>query len=131
MKTGAIAGLAGIGRALGDGTRLRILALLASGETCVCHIHGAIGVPQPTASRHLAHLRTAGLVATRRDGLWIHYRLALPADPALAAVVRAAIAAMGAAPRADADRRKLSRLTQIPLKVLEQNAAGCCGSDAG
>ena len=86
MKEGTIERLGQIGRALGDETRLRILAVLASGETCVCHIYGAIGVPQPTASRHLAYLRGAGLVSARRAGLWVHYRLELPNDPALSAV---------------------------------------------
>ena len=43
--------------ALADATRLRILSLLKDGEVCVCHLHGSLGVPQPTASRHLAYLR--------------------------------------------------------------------------
>lgn len=62
-------------KALGDATRLRILGLLLTGEVCVCDIHESLKIPQPKASRHLAYLRKAGLVATRRDGLWIHYRL--------------------------------------------------------
>lgn len=45
---------------------------------CVCHLVAVLGVPQPTASRHLAYLRKAGLVVARRDGLWMHYRLAPP-----------------------------------------------------
>ena len=62
-------------KALADATRLRILGLLLTGEVCVCHIHESLKIPQPKASRHLAYLRRAGLVETRRDGLWIHYRL--------------------------------------------------------
>jgi ArsR family transcriptional regulator, arsenate/arsenite/antimonite-responsive transcriptional repressor len=111
-------------RALGDRTRLRILALLASGEICVCHIHGALGIPQPTASRHLAYLRRVGLVATRREGLWVHYRLKMPAGAAEATILRAALSAIDAAP-AERDRRRLSRLTNVPLPVLEQ-ARTCC-----
>ena len=64
-------------KALGDSTRLRILALLAGGEVCVCHIHDTIRVPQPTVSRHLAYLRRAGLVDTRRRGTWIHYQMSV------------------------------------------------------
>jgi ArsR family transcriptional regulator len=109
-------------RALSDATRLRILALLASGEICVCHIHGALNVPQPTVSRHLAYLRRSGLVSTRRDGLWVHYRLAPSADPAVAAVLKAAIEAAGSARGTTADRRRLSGLTAIPLRVLEASA---------
>ena len=62
-------------KALADATRLRILGLLLTGEVCVCDIHESLKIPQPKASRHLAYLRRAGLVETRRDGLWIHYRL--------------------------------------------------------
>ena len=57
-------------KALADDTRLRILALLQAGEICVCDIHGTLGLPQPTVSRHLAYLRKAGLVQGRKDGLW-------------------------------------------------------------
>jgi ArsR family transcriptional regulator, arsenate/arsenite/antimonite-responsive transcriptional repressor len=80
--------------ALSDATRLRMLALIKDGETCVCHIHGALGVPQPTASRHLAYLRRAGLVDTRRAGVWMHYRLATISDPVIAAIVNAALHAL-------------------------------------
>jgi ArsR family transcriptional regulator len=70
-------------KALADSTRLRILALLSGGEICVCDIQSALGIPQPRASRHLAYLRRVGLVADRKDGLWVHYRLANPDDPVL------------------------------------------------
>jgi ArsR family transcriptional regulator len=62
-------------KALADATRLRILGLLMTGEVCVCHIHESLRIPQPKTSRHLAYLRHAGLVETRRDGLWIHCRM--------------------------------------------------------
>jgi len=70
-------------RALADPTRLRILGLLLTGEVCVCHIHESLRIPQSKASRHLAYLRRAGLVETRRDGLWVHYRLRVSSDPIL------------------------------------------------
>src|SRR4029077_6054350 len=73
-------------KALADETRLRILGLLLTGEVCVCDIHESLKIPQPKASRHLAYLRRAGLVAARRDGLWMHYRLAPLADPLVAAI---------------------------------------------
>ena len=63
-------------KALADATRLRILGLLLAGEVCVCDIHETLKMPQPKASRHLAYLRRSGLVETRREGLWVHYRLA-------------------------------------------------------
>ena len=80
--------------ALADPTRLRILALVAEGEVCVCHIHGSLGLPQPTVSRHLAYLRRAGLVTARRDGIWMHYSLAPVANPVVASVVSSALHAL-------------------------------------
>jgi ArsR family transcriptional regulator len=66
--------------AFADPVRLRLLSLLSGEheEVCVCHLHGALGLPQPTVSRHLAYLRKHGLVAGRKEGLWVHYRLARP-----------------------------------------------------
>ena len=78
-------------KALSDRTRLRILALLAQREVCVCEIHEALGIPQPTASRHLAYLRRSGLVTDRRKGLWVYYGLSEQADP----VVRGVLGAVG------------------------------------
>lgn len=63
-------------RALSDRTRLRILNLLRRRELCVCDLVSVLEVPQPTASRHLAYLRKAGLVLARKEGLWHYYRLA-------------------------------------------------------
>ncbi len=65
---------------LADQTRLAVMDLLGSqGELCVCELVAALGSTQPKVSRHLAWLRQAGLVADRRRGRWIYYRL----DPAL------------------------------------------------
>jgi ArsR family transcriptional regulator len=65
-------------KAFADPVRLRLLSLLCGDreEVCVCHLHGALELPQPTVSRHLAYLRKHGLVAGRKDGLWVHYRIA-------------------------------------------------------
>jgi ArsR family transcriptional regulator, arsenate/arsenite/antimonite-responsive transcriptional repressor len=78
MKTIAANPVDRMFRAFSDPTRLRILNLLLPGELCVCEIVGKLRIPQPTASRHLAYLKKAGLVEARRDGLWIHYKLAAP-----------------------------------------------------
>jgi ArsR family transcriptional regulator len=67
-------------KALGDPTRLRLAVLLArNGEMCVCHLVEATGGRQYAVSRHLAVLRSAGVVSARREGTWMHYRLAV--DP--------------------------------------------------
>lgn len=99
--------------ALADPTRLRILALLGDQEVCVCHIHAGLDVPQPTASRHLAFLRRAGLVETRRAGVWMHYRVAPVADPVVAAVVKAALHALSHTDITTKDERRL----QLALKA--------------
>jgi len=101
-------------KALADATRLRILGLLLTGEVCVCDIHESLKIPQPKASRHLAYLRRSGLVDTRRDGLWIHYRLGQLADPVMAAIVDAVRHALT---HVDVVRRDGERL---------QKRTGCC-----
>ena len=118
-------------KALGDSTRLRILALLAGGEVCVCHIHESLRLPQPTVSRHLAYLRRAGLTETRRDGLWVHYRLAPVSDPSLRAALDAAIHAIGHAPATHADERRLGkRLFRPSPNAALLRVVSCCASPA-
>jgi ArsR family transcriptional regulator len=94
---------------LADATRLRILSLVKDGEVCVCHIHASLGVPQPTASRHLAYLRRVGLVSARRDGVWMHYSLARPRDAVVAAVLDAALHALTHTDVATRDQVRLQR----------------------
>jgi ArsR family transcriptional regulator, arsenate/arsenite/antimonite-responsive transcriptional repressor len=105
--------LTSIYAALADPTRLRILSLLSEDEICVCHIHASLDVPQPTASRHLAYLRKAGLVEARRDGIWMHYRLAPIDNPVIAPVVKAALHALTHASISAKDERRL----QVALKA--------------
>ena len=99
--------LTGVYAALADPTRLRILSLLSEDEICVCHLHASLDVPQPTASRHLAYLRKAGLVEARRDGSWMHYRLAPISNPVVAAVVKAALHALTHTVIAAKDEKRL------------------------
>lgn len=65
-------------QALGDNTRLRLLNLMGDQEVCVCYFVEIIGAPQPKISRHLAYLRSAGIVEARREGKWMHYRIVMP-----------------------------------------------------
>ena len=66
--------------ALGDGTRLRVLNLIRHGEICVSSFTDVLSQSQPKISRHLAYLRSAGLVEARRDGKWMHYSVASGLD---------------------------------------------------
>ena len=78
QSTETLEGSTELFKAFADPVRLRLLNLLGGGEVCVCHLHEALDMPQSTVSRHLAYLRKRGLVVGRKEGLWVHYRLAKP-----------------------------------------------------
>jgi ArsR family transcriptional regulator len=98
-------------QALGDPTRLRILGLLLTGEVCVCNIHESLRIPQPRTSRHLAYLRRAGLVDTRRNGLWVYYRLAASGDPVDRTIRQAVTQALGDIEMVRRDTGRLQKKT--------------------
>ena len=112
-------------KALADDTRLRILSLLQAGEICVCDIHGSLGVPQPTVSRHLAYLRKAGLVHGRKDGLWVHYRLAQLPDPVMQTVMDAVNHALSHVDSGEKDRRRLLKMADV-TPVATGPRVKCC-----
>ena len=112
---GQIGQLETVLKALADGTRLRILGLLMTGEVCVCHIHESLKISQPKASRHLAYLRRAGLVTTRREGLWVHYQLAPATDPLVATIQQAVTHTLGHVEAVQKDTQRLQR--QVPCCV--------------
>lgn len=81
-------------QALADDTRRRILCLLLEQESlCVCQLFKTLNEPQSKVSRHLAILREARLVLTKRQGTWVHYRF----DPAMPAWAWRTIVLMGEA----------------------------------
>jgi ArsR family transcriptional regulator len=104
-------------KAFADETRLRILSVLRSGELCVGDLVEILRVPQPTASRHLAYLRRAGLVQAQRTGLWQHYRLAEPTS----AMHRRLLDGLGHC----FDDVKAIRTDQVHAKRVRE-AGGCC-----
>jgi ArsR family transcriptional regulator len=122
--------LATMGRvfqALGDPTRLRILGLLLGGEVCVCHIHESLGIPQPKASRHLAYLRRTGLVETRKQGLWVYYRLADSRDALVRTIREVVTHTLGhvATVRRDAVRLEKKTGCCVPSAITAP-ALPCC-----
>ena len=117
-------------QALGDSTRLRILGLLLAGEVCVCEIHGALKISQPKASRHLAYLRRSGLVASRRDGVWMHYRVPSALDPVVQRVVNASIDALLEVPTTDQDRKQFERAFGQLYVLNTPNGGSCCAPRA-
>src|SRR5687768_14772396 len=112
-------------KALADKTRLRILGLLGNDEVCVCHIHDSLGLPQPTVSRHLAYLRRSGLVAVRRDGVWMHYQISRSIDPLVRDVVGAAIDALKHTSDTAQDRKQFQKAFG-QLYVLNNPSGGSC-----
>lgn len=112
-------------KALADKTRLRILALLGNNEVCVCHLHDSLGLPQPSVSRHLAYLRKSGLVAARRDGVWMHYQMSTSLSPVVQGIVAAAVSALQELPATTQDRKQFQR-SFGQLYVLDSPGGGAC-----
>jgi len=77
--------------ALNDKTRLRLLALMASGPVSVGYLVDSLGESQPKVSRHLAYMRNAGIVNTRRDGKWIFYGIEYPRDASLREIMETVV----------------------------------------
>src|SRR5262245_31314255 len=121
----AIDELENVYKALADKTRLRILALLGNNEVCVCHLHDSLGLPQPTVSRHLAYLRKSGLVAARRDGVWMHYQVSRSLSPLIRAILGAAVDALKQVAATSQDRKQFQR-SFGQLYVLDSPAGGAC-----
>lgn len=101
-------------KALADRTRLRLLNLMATGEVCVCFFVEVLGTNQPKISRHLAYLRRAGVVSARRDGKWMHYRIATPEDERAARVFAEVLAWLREEPEM---RQDLARLVNVCCAV--------------
>jgi ArsR family transcriptional regulator, arsenate/arsenite/antimonite-responsive transcriptional repressor len=103
-------------RALADPTRLRLLNLIAGREVCVCYFVEILRLSQPKISRHLAYLRRAGVVAARREGKWMHYRLAMPRDKAAANILRETLKHLREAPEMRRDVARLNSACCAPEK---------------
>lgn len=103
-------------KALGDETRLRIVALLSHGELCVCHIEAALDLTQSNTSRQLGVLKNAGVVEPRRDGNWVYYRIAPQLDDVCKAQLKALV---GSFSKRDVLRQDVERL-------LKSRGPGAC-----
>lgn len=128
-----------VAKAVADPSRVRILKLLEGGELCVCQITAVLDLAAATVSKHLAALKTAGLVQQRRDGKWIYYRLA---ERDFNAYTRAFLdlvaGAMDDDPTVAADRAILARVNSVAVQTLcDQGRAvlalpisdpNCCGT---
>lgn len=104
-------------RAFSDRTRLRILQLVRGGEVCVGDLVKVLRVPQPTASRHLAYLRRAGLVVARKDGLWSYYSLAPAEGRFHRSLLTCLDSCFAEVPELEGDAKRYARV---------KKAGGCC-----
>ena len=107
-------------KCLADDTRVRLMLLITrEDELCVCELTCALDESQPKISRHLAQLRTGGLLADRRQGQWVYYRL----HPELPDWVRQLLSSALEANRQwlEPDSKRLDTLGDRP-----ERAAACC-----
>jgi ArsR family transcriptional regulator len=110
-------------KALADRTRLRLIVLLGDSEVCVCFIVAILKISQPKISRHLAYMRRAGIVTARREGKWMHYRLAEPPDEHAARIFREVRAALAEHPELQKDRAKLLQVCCAPSLPVQLRRA--------
>lgn len=96
--------------ALADRTRRRLINLIGEDEVCVCFFVEALGINQPKISRHLAYLKRAGLVETRRESNWIHYRLVEPPDEGAARIFLEVRGVLLQDPEMQKDRNQLVKI---------------------
>ncbi len=114
-----------VARALADPTRLRVLHALGKGELCVCQITELAGLAPSTVSRHMSLLSAAGLVASRKEGRWVYYRLPEQPGPHEAGALSWALGAFGATEQAVQDRRELKQIVRCDPEQLCRKQRKC------
>lgn len=110
-------------KALADRTRLRVINLIGDEEVCVCFFVEVLKTNQPKISRHLAYLRRAGLVSTRREGKWMHYRVVEPPDPHAARIFREVRTWLANNATMQRDRSRLMKICCAPRLPMQLQRA--------
>lgn len=116
-----------ITHALSDHNRLRLLAACMDRERCVCQLVELIDLSNASISKHLATLRNAGLLESRKDGRWVHYQT----PPSPAAIITDALTFVRTYAMNDdqfqTDRTKLTEIDAIePCDLARMQRTGCC-----
>lgn len=109
--------------ALSDRTRLRLLNLMDGREVCVCYFVEILGQSQPKISRHLAYLRRAAIVAARREGKWVHYKIVVPANTGAAKILRETLAVLRDDKAMQMDLSRLNKSCCVPQTVSTLDGA--------
>ena len=103
--------------AFADRTRLRLLNLMNGKEVCVCYFVEILGQSQPKISRHLAYLRRAGIVAARREGKWMHYKIVVPTHAGAARILSETLSALGGDKAMQEDLSRLKKACCVPQRL--------------
>lgn len=103
-------------KGLAHPARLRLLGMLATGELCVCQMTAVLGLAPSTVSQHLSVLARGGLVAERKEGKLVFYRL--NGEGTAADLLAAILGELATDATAKADRAEIVRLRRIPVAVL-------------
>lgn len=116
-----------ITHALSDPNRVRLLAACLDTERCVCQLVALIDLSNPSISKHLGTLRDAGLLESRKEGRWVHYRVPVDPDP----IVRDALSFVRShALRDEVIRNDMQTLGHIdaidPAELARMQREGCC-----
>ncbi len=110
-----------IAQALSDGSRVRALMSLRKQELCVCQLIDLLDLAPSTVSKHMAILKQAGLVETRKEGRWVYYRLSEPEEASAAAKAQRWVQdILSRSPQIREDDRKLREILATELEVI------CC-----
>ena len=116
MRSASLDNATAVARALAHPARLRIVAMLRSGELCVCQVTEVLGLAPSTVSAHLKELKSAGVVTERRDGRWIY--LSLADEGAVPTWIECALAHTAGSEQVEADDRMVAELRALPVEDL-------------
>ena len=105
-----------VARALGHPARLRTVAMLRSGELCVCQITEVLKLAPSTVSAHLKELKQAGLVSERKDGRWVYFGLI--DDEGTRSWIKVALSGLMNDPQIEADELLVDELRRLPVEDL-------------
>ena len=120
MKISNLDAAVEISRALGHPARLRAVAMLRTGELCVCQITEVLQLAQSTVSSHLRELRRAGLITERKDGRWVYFALAT--DHEARSWLDVVLSTAGGDPQVEVTRRR-------SWSFVACRSRTCAGSD--
>jgi len=107
-----------ITKAVSDETRVRALMMLEGGELCVCQIIEVLGLAPSTISKHMAILKQAELVESRKQGRWIYYKLAGEINKEIGTVITWLAVNLKGDKIVKNDRKKLKEILKLEKETI-------------